>query len=89
MSDTFLKNCRITNVVSEKMIIAKIFRFMHVVLKKNLLHVVHTQKAHFETHKYGVLISKKIKISAKFTFCGFVPVVCTSYSIFCEKTKVL
>ena len=59
MSDTFLKNYRITNVVSEKMIIAKIFRFMHVVLKKNFLHDVHTQKAHFETHKYGVLISKK------------------------------
>ena len=62
MSDTFLKNYRITNVVSEKMIIAKIFRIMHVVLEKNFLHDVHTQKAHFETHKYGVLISKIIKI---------------------------
>ena len=70
MSDTFLKNCRITNITSEKMIIIKIFRYMHVVLGKKFLHDVHTQEAHFETHKYCLWISKKSKFKQNSLFVG-------------------
>ena len=38
-----------------KMIIVKIFKYMHVVCRKNFLYLARTHKAHFWTHKYGVM----------------------------------
>ena len=87
MSDSFLSNCRITAVVSEKMIIANIFRFMHVVLEKNFLHDVHTQKAHFETHKYGVWISKKSKFEQNWLFVVLCLLCAHTTTYFVRKQK--
>ena len=61
---------------------------MHVVSRKKNLDLARTHKAHFWTHKYGVLQPKKIKILLKILFSSRVPYVCMLNIKFCDKTKV-
>ena len=78
---------RETNIPSREMIILKYFRYMHFASLKKFFLRARTHKAHFMTHKYGVWISKKIKIWAKFSFGDFVPVVCIPTKTFYETTN--
>ena len=48
---------------SKEIIIPKIFRYMHVHLKKNFLPWARTHKAHFTTHKNSTWISKNLIFS--------------------------
>ena len=73
----------------KKIIMVKIFKYMHIVSWEKKLYMVCTHKAHFWTHKYRVWIFKKHEFWQKFNFSVSVPCVCISYMKFCEKTEVI